>query len=258
MKICFIGNSHLGPLAASSLAMESETNTEKRAFFISRTYGQQPLRIVGDSEVAVLDMVNLDIRSGADSVIFTEEWDHFVIVGFGFSLIAMVESWKDYQPDEFPADLGGQLLTPDLTAEYNDYVVDNTQAGRLISKLREVTNKPISLVPAPLPAEWARTESGERLEAFHSFADESAESFVLRSFAQQKQRFLAKGVGVMTQPNDTVAGSMWTQTEYCLGQPGVEDPKEFFNRRDFYHMNKKFGERLLTSILDQLHEHQES
>lgn len=258
MKICFIGNSHLGPLAVSSRDANAKTEFEKRAFYISRTYGTQVLKLVGETQVATLDMVKIDGKTIVDSTLFTEDWDHFVVMGFGFSVISMVESWKEYQPDALPIDLGGQLLTPEVATSYNNYRVAQSQASRLLATLRKITDKPITLVPAPLPAEWAATESGERLEAFHAFKDNNAERYLLDNFAKQKARFAAQGIDVISQPQESISGSMWTKTSLCLGQPGVSDPKGFFERRDFYHMNKFFGNIMLKSVIDHLYEKQGS
>ncbi|MGP5124575.1 hypothetical protein ACTXJU_17080 [Glutamicibacter ardleyensis] len=256
MKICFIGNSHLGPLAVASQNTRPNSEDEKRKFYISRTYGTQLLKLVGEKQVSTLDMVKIDSKSVTDSTLFTDEWDHFVVVGFGFSVISMVESWKEYQPDALPFDLGGQLLTPELAESYNNYRVAQSQVSRLLTNLRSVTDKPITLVPAPLPAEWAATESGDRLEAFHAFQDASAEKYLLEKFQDQKARFVAQGIRIVDQPQETLSGAMWTKTSLCLGQPQTSDSKGFFERRDFYHMNKSFGKIMLDSIIDNLYEKQ--
>ncbi|MFC9935945.1 hypothetical protein [Glutamicibacter sp. NPDC127525] len=256
MKICFIGNSHLAPLAVTSHGVKPESSTEERKFYISRTYGNQPLKIVGTKDVATLDMVKIEATSTSESTVFAEDWDHFVVLGFGFSVVSMIESWKEYQPDDLPFDLGGQLLTPEVSISYTNHRIAQSQASRLISILRRVTDKPVTLVPAPLPAEWAGTESGERLEAFHAFNDNQAERYLLENYESQKNRFIANGIRVIEQPEESKRGSMWTKTSLCLGQPDAPDERGFFKRRDFYHMNKTFGKMMLSRIISELYEQQ--
>lgn len=256
MKICFIGNSHLAPLAVTSPGVETKFSNEERKFYISRTYGKHILKLIGANEVATLDMVKIDGDASSDSTIFTEEWDHFVVLGLGFSVVSMVENWKEYQPDSLSVDLGGQLLTPEVSAPFINHSVAQSQAARLISILRRVTDKPVTLVPAPLPAEWAATESGDRLEAFHAFKDAEAKQYLLEKYEEQKARFAANGIQVIDQPEETRSDSMWTKTSLCLGQPDASDDKGFFERRDFYHMNKSFGKMMLTRIISELYEKQ--
>lgn len=256
MKICFIGNSHLGPLAVTSSGVAPKFANEERKFYISRTYGNQLLKLVGANDVASLDMVKIDGANNSDSTIFTEEWDQFVVLGFGFSVVSMIESWKEYQPDDLPFDLGGQLLTPQVSNSYMNHRVAHSQASRLISILKRITDKPVTLVPAPLPAEWAGTETGERLKAFHAFKDDSAQRYLIEQYEIQKERFVASGIQVIDQPSETKNGSMWTKTSLCLGQPGTLDERGFFERRDFYHMNKTFGKMMLSRIISELYEQQ--
>jgi len=241
MKICFIGNSHLAPLAVTAHGVEPKFPNEQRKFYISRTYGKQPLKLVGANDVAILDMVKIEGEEASESTIFTEDWDHFVVLGFGFSAVSLIEGWKEYQPDVLPIDLGGQLLTPEVSASYTNHIIAQSQASRLITILRRVTDKPITLVPAPLPAEWAGTESGERLEAFHTFTDNLSEQYLIENYEAQKDRFISNGIRVVDQPEETKSGSIWTKTTFCLGQPDGPDERGFFERRDFYHMNKTFG-----------------
>ncbi|WP_418909112.1 hypothetical protein [Glutamicibacter endophyticus] len=253
MRICFIGNSHLGPLAVSSQDIKAVHDADKRKFYISRTYGTQRLKVVGLNKVSILDMVKIDADSATKSTIFTEDYDQFVIVGFGFSLISIVESWREYQPDDLPAYLGGQLMTKEVAKSYNNYCLAKSQASRLLAELRAVTDKPITLVPAPLPAKWAAEESGERLETFHLFRGAEPARYVHDVFMKQQDRFRAEGIRIVSQPLETIDELIWTKSTLCLGQPGIDDPRGFFEKRDFYHMNKKFGNLMLQEVLDALY-----
>lgn len=253
MKVCFIGNSHLGPIAAVSHTVAAEEPGTKIASFISRTYGTVPLKVIAEADAEVFPFVKIDVRTGADSVLSLDDWDAIVVVGFGFSLIRLVERWGHFQPDSLAADLGGHYLVQEFANDSDDECMDTTQAVRLIRRLREMTVKPIYLVPAPLPAEWAAERDGQSFEPFRKLREAGDEKRSLSAFDRQLRRLPGRRIKPVRQPASLTTGGMWTPSEFCLGRPEDNEEGSFYARGDFYHMNKEFGEIYLREILRTIH-----
>jgi hypothetical protein len=251
MRVCLIGNSHLGPIAAASAHRMREIPELRIGHYIDRTYGKVPLKMVSQTGAETLTSFRVEEGDNISSTVSVEEWDAFAVVGLGFSLIRLVERWTTFQPDRLPASIGKHLLVPDLVDGYDDASMDTTRALGLISKLRALTDKPISLVPGPLPASWVLNRDGGRFDSFHPFSEHRNRAFLLAQYEKQINRVREMGVRVITPPEDTVIDEMWTRTEFCLGQPSDHSPDSFYAKGDFYHMNRDYGDLVSRSIMQE-------
>ncbi len=249
MKICFIGNSHLGPIAAASHVVSSGIPGLEMVHYISRTYGALPLKMFSPTDVESFPYVKIENRQDVDSLINVDDWDAFVIVGFGFSLIRLVEKWVEFQPDSLGVDLGGHLLVPGFVDAYENECMDSTQAVRLMRRVRDMTGKPIYLVPAPFPAEWAGNREGEKFRPFRAIKASGEEPAAISAFERQLRRLPGRRIKPIKQPQSTVTDLMWTDEAFALGQPSERSETSFYARGDFYHMNKTFGEIYLREIV---------
>lgn len=237
MRICLVGNSHLGPIAAAaSRDLENETG-----HFISRTYGKVPLKIMGKNYATVVPEIRIEDKLQVSAILNVDDWDAFVVVGCGFSVVRLVEKWTVYQPEALTLDLGGYLVPDELYSAHENDIMDSSQASRILGQLKEATDKPVYLVPAPLPAEWAGKRDGPRFEPFRIFSDVANRKYLLNRMDFQLDRMISKGVAPIYQPESTSIDSLWTKTEFCLGQPDDTSEGSFYARGDFYHMNKAFG-----------------
>ncbi|BCW85363.1 hypothetical protein NicSoilE8_30360 [Arthrobacter sp. NicSoilE8] len=237
MKISLIGNSHLGPIAAAA----SGDTRHETGHYISRTYGKLPLKIISKNSAVVVPEIRIEDQPHVQSVLNIDDWDAFVVVGCGYSVVRLVENWSEYQPDALPAEIGQYLVPEDLYPGYENEVMDTTQAVRIAVQLQSVTDKPIYLVPAPLPAEWVLRREGGRFESFHPFSDPQCRDYLLGRVSDQLRRLEKRGIRPIVQPGSTIDSQIWTKTEFCLGQPNDTSEKSFYSRGDFYHMNKDFG-----------------
>lgn len=237
MKIGLIGNSHLGPIAAAA----SRDSRHETGRYISRTYGTLPLKLISKNTAEVVREIRIEDQPLVSSVLSVDDWDAFVVVGCGYSLVRLVENWTKFQPDVLPAKIGQYLVPEDLYPGYENAVMDTTQAVRIAGQLQNVTDKPVYLVPAPLPAEWVLGREGGRFKGFHPFANLQCRNYLLGRMSGQLNRLEAKGIKPIVQPDSTIQNHMWTRTEFCLGQPEDTSEKSFYTRGDFYHMNKDFG-----------------
>lgn len=243
-----IGNSHLGPVAQASARRILESPGLLIGHYIDRTYGKVPLRLVGDATFSDMPSILIEESSDISSAVDIAKWDKFVVVGLGFSVIRLVEHWTVFQPDALPFTVGEHLLVPDLVDGYNDAVMDSTKAMNLIRGLRSMTTKPISLVPAPLPAAWVQSRLGERFDPFHTFRNSNSRAYLVDQFENQVNRVRALDVDVLAPPEDAIIDQIWTKNEFCLGEPSNTYADSFYSRGDFYHMNREYGERVSRKI----------
>ncbi|MEE2528804.1 hypothetical protein V1639_07155 [Pseudarthrobacter sp. J75] len=218
--------------------------------YISRTYGALPLKVYSENDADVFSFVKIEDRPGVSSVLSLSDWDAFIVVGFGYSLVRLVEQWGAYQPDFLKADFGGHLLRADFASDYENHCMDTTQAVRLLHRLREMTSKPIYLVPAPLPAEWAAKRDGAKFDAWRAIHEAGDEAHAVAAYERQLRRLPGRRIKPIKQPQATISGTIWTRSEYALGQPNDAADDSFFARGDFYHMNKSFGEIALREIMN--------
>ncbi|OFI39654.1 hypothetical protein BIU82_00900 [Arthrobacter sp. SW1] len=236
-------------MAAVSGAVASSLPDTEVANYISRTYGTVPLKVISESDAEVFPFVKIDGKSGAGSILSLDDWDAIVVVGFGFSLIRLVERWGQFQPDSLNADLGGHYLVPEFSDGNDNECIDSSQAVRLLRRLREMTAKPIYLVPAPLPAEWAAVREGDAFSSYRKLREAGDERRAVAAFDSQLRRLPGRRIKPIRQPQSLTRGGMWTPSEYCLGRPEDAAEGSFYARGDFYHMNKEFGEVYLREIL---------
>lgn len=254
MRICLVGNSHLGPIAAAA----SRDRGSDTGHFISRTYGKVPLKIFGKNHAAVIPEIRIEDKPHVPASINVDDWDAFVVVGCGFSVVRLVEKWTAYQPEALSVELGQYLVPDELYSAYENDIMDSSQAFRIIRQFNEVTDKPVYIVPAPLPAEWAMEREGQRFVPFRKFSDDASRDYLMRRMDFQLARMVENGVTPISQPESTRTGSLWTKTEFCLGQPGDTSEESFYARGDFYHMNKSFGEVYWEEIRRRIHQNFES
>ncbi|XAS65990.1 hypothetical protein V3C33_10720 [Micrococcaceae bacterium Sec5.7] len=229
----------------------SETSGLRIGHYIDRTYGKVPLKLVGRASAGAMASFLIEEGDNISSMVAVEDWDAFVVVGLGFSLVRLVEKWTSFQPDCLSEPVGEHLLVPELVDGYDNAGMDTTKALALIRKLRTLTDKPISLVPGPLPAAWVLNRSGGRFDSFQPFAGYRNRAFLLAQFEKQVNRVRAMGVDVVNPPEETVIDDMWTRTEFCLGQPSDPSPDSFYAKGDFYHMNREYGDLVSRSIMQE-------
>lgn len=254
MRICLIGNSHLGPVAAASSRRMQEAPQMRLGHYIDRTYGKVPIHLTAQDRVETMSSFRLEEGMNISTTVSVPDWDAFVVVGLGFSLIRLVEKWSIFQPDYLSARMGTHLLVPELVDGYDNESMDSTKALDLIGKLRSLTDKPISLVPGPMPAAWVTKRTGGRFDSFLPFVDPRNRAFLLLQFEKQIERLQAKSVRVIRPPADALIDGMWTRNELCLGQPSDASPGSFYARGDFYHMNRMYGDMVSKEIVRSLHD----
>jgi hypothetical protein len=249
MRICFIGNSHLGHAGRAVRALLKDTPHEAD-LFIERSYGTESLAIRHGEGVDALARVPVDPRSGAE--VRVEDYDAFVVVGLMFSLVRQVERSVDFQRDTYRGPRPGQIASEAMYQHYLDGLFDATKARLVMDTLRRVTDRPVWLVPQPLPLSWVRHRTGERFEVFGDLYACGEAERTLADFNRQVERVRQRGVQVLPQPVSTVVDGMFTRDEYGLADPQDQSEESFYQRGDFYHMNADYGREQMQVLFGRM------
>lgn len=249
MRICFIGNSHLGHAGRAVRSLLRDTPHEAD-LFIERSYGTEPLTIHNGAGTHRFDHIPMDPRLGTEFRV--EDYDAFVVVGLMFSLIRQVEGSVDFQRDTYRGPRPGQIASEAMYQHYLDGLFDETKARLVMDTLQQVTDRPIWLVPQPLPLSWVRDRTGERFEVFGDLYAAGEADRTLADFHRQVERVRERGVQVLPQPESTIVDDMFTRSEFGLADPQDQSEKSFYRRGDFYHMNVDFGREQMQSLFGRM------
>jgi hypothetical protein len=249
MRICFIGNSHLGHAGRAVRALLKDTPHEAD-LFIERSYGTEPLAIRHGDGVDTLARVPVDPRSGTE--VRVQDYDAFVVVGLMFSLIRQVERSVDFQRDTYRGPRRGQIASEAMYQHYLDGLFDETKARLVLDILQRATDRPAWLIPQPLPLSWVRERTGERFEVFGDLYASGEVERTLADFHRQTERVRERGVQVLPQPESTVVDGMFTRDEFGLADPRDQTEKSFYRRGDFYHMNADYGREQMQSLFGRM------
>lgn len=245
MRICFIGNSHLGH-AAQAIRSLVKDSPHEADLFVERSYGTEPLTVRAGATERRLERIPLDARR--DTVVDVEAYDAFVVVGLMFALVRQVESSVGFQRDTYRGPTPGAIASEAMYQKYLDSLFDATKASLALETLQESTDKPLWLIPQPLPLSWVRHRAGERFEVFGQLWSNGEADRTLADFRRQVQRVEDRGIHVLAQPESTITDGMFTRDEFGLADPSDLSEKSFYQRGDFYHMNKTFGGEQMRAL----------
>jgi len=249
MRICFIGNSHLGHAGRAVRSLLRGTGHEAD-LFVERSYGTEPLTVRGADREQRLPRIPLDPRG--NTVVDMEAYDAFVVVGLMFALIRQVERSVEFQRDSYRGPRPGQIASEEMYQHYLDALFDATKATQVLDTLTAATDRPVWLVPQPLPLSWVRDRPGERFEVFGSLWQAGEADRTLGDFDRQVRRVEERGINVLRQPESTVVDRMFTHDRFGLADPADTSEKSFYTRGDFYHMNVDYGREVMGALLDGL------
>lgn len=249
MRICLIGNSHLGHAGRAVRSLLRDT-PHAADLFIERSYGTEPLTIHSGEGAHRFEHIPMDPRLGTE--VRMEDYDAFVVVGLMFSLIRQVEASVDFQRDTYRGPRRGQIASEAMYQHFLDGLFDATKARLVMDTLQQATDRPVWLIPQPLPLSWVRNRTGERFEVFGDLHASGETERTLADFHRQVERVRERGVQVLPQPESTVEDEMFTRDEFGLADPQDQSEKSFYRRGDFYHMNVDYGREQMQSLFSGL------
>lgn len=230
MKICVIGNSHVGALKRAWDSMPDRHQWANINFFAARGRGLEGL-VVNDGklvpETGFLKR-SLEFTSGGKQVIDPNEYD--ILLVYGLHANGLFISPKRH------------YSVAVLKQAANDHVT-GTLSFNIIRKIRELTDKKIFTGHNPLRAFRGKEVKVVEPEAY-LFGLEVMNNFVYSSIGSE----------LVAQPLHTIVNGRFTSPLFSQGSKrlsiGDKHDDEHHPENDCGHMNDEFGAEWLSSFLD--------
>ncbi|WP_198036700.1 hypothetical protein [Halomonas sp. GT] len=230
MKICVIGNSHVGALKRAWKSMPDRHSSATITFFASRGKSLEGLVADGGKLIPETEALkkSLEFTSGGKQLIDPDEYDIFLV--YGLSARGLFISPKRHY--SFAV----------LKQAAFDHV-DGTLSFNLVRKIRELTEKTVFVGHNPLGAFRGVEFKVVEPEAY-LFGLEVANDFVYSSIDSE----------LVAQPSYTIVSGRFTHPSFSKGSKrlsiGDKFDDETHPENDYGHMNDEFGAAWLTSFLD--------
>lgn len=252
MKLCLIGDSHLGHIKPVWDARREDFPGWSAGFKVERTYGTEPLTIrsADGGEQIVLE----DIRVAYSPEVAVGDWDVFIVFGMHFSVAAMAKTYPAYRSDAFSPRSGVYALSDQ---GYRDAMWDhywNSKAGRVIQSVQAYSDRPIVYVQQPNPLSWVRNRDEDRLREFGLIDRQGDAPRLAERYGDMLTRLEGMGVAVVRQPAATVIDAIFTKSEFGLADPSDTSPESLYTKGDYFHMGTAYGHVVLDQVAEQVRE----
>lgn len=250
MKLCVIGNSHVGMLAEA--ARDAPPPGVDLTFFARSGRGPEGVRMRGGRMRAVNpDFRRALAKMGMPEVLEIASFDAFVLVGMTatvFSLLPMLQTHRVFGWPAETEDLERPLVSEAaLEAELRAAIAGNLAAD-LLAKIRRASTAPVLLVPQPAPSE-AVLYDGARHVGLRRIHRRQQGRVVMACLAHAHATALHDaGLRVVAQPPETLAHDFLTAAHFMRGagrlNPGGRQPED-----DILHANGTYGELVLSQVI---------
>lgn len=232
MKICIIGNSHVGALKRAWESMSSFHNAAEIVFFADRGRGLDEIAINGKVLAPKTKRLqkSFEFTSGGKKVIDPIEYDFFLV--YGLDSKAFFISPKRYY---------SEVVLKQASADH----VSKTLSFKLVEYIRALSDKNIYLGHAPLPA-----YKGSDFKVI------SPEGYLMGLDVINDFVFSDVGAHMIMQPKDTIVSGKYTHPDLSVGSKrlsiGDRLDDEHHPENDHGHMNDKFGAKWLTAFFEKI------
>lgn len=228
MKICVIGNSHVGALKLAWDELRLDYPGKEFTFFACGGSGMKEMVVSNGRFIAgnVRLKRRLEYTSGGVGEVVPEDYDLFLVYGLGLA------------------------LTPfDETAFYSLAVKEAARKDRLEKSLnfrvcellRTITNKPVFIAHNPFPSQALK--KGKRVSIDK-----------VREEVSWCKKFLECRASFVSQPEVTIVDGFYTKQEYSKGsrklETGDKDDGDLHPEDDFTHMNVEYGKVWVRDFFD--------
>lgn len=262
MKLCVIGNSHAGMLAAAF--RDAPLPGVDVTFFARQGKALDQVRLrAGELRMPNRDARKAMAKMGMPGRIRVDAFDAFVIVGMtatAFALAPMVAGHAVYGWPSAMAEIeasgrtGRPLMSvAALTAALRAAIEGNTACG-MIAKIRRQSRAPILLVPQPYPSVdvLARKDSFQGFRQLHRRGDGAAAAAVLDAAHREVFGPMA-ALRYLPPPGGTVAEGFLTQSRFTRGATRLDATGQQPDA-DILHANAAYGALVAQQIARELEE----
>lgn len=247
MKLCFIGDSHLGHIVPVWKEKAAADSTMQAGFHIERTYGTLPLTLLSSSE-KVAEFT--DITCAYSAEVDIDSYDAFIVFGMHYSLTALAKTHPLYRSSQSNGNKSAYLLSDSAYTAMTDELFQYSKAKRVIDALKGNTERPIFYAQQPMPLEWIVARQDKGLGFFGKIVESGDLQLLLENYELMLSRLESEGIHVLRQPSQTFASPGFTKAEYGLADASDQSPESPYSKGDYFHMNSSYGELITEDILN--------
>jgi len=244
MSVCLIGDSHIGALLLGWRTIRDEFPE------VQITPFGAPRDLVGELNVSDGRLVCPDTRlrrhfarlsGGADAI--TGDYDRYLVCGVGWGIRFLLAAIGKFRSEDQVTD-DRIPLSEDCYARAMAGLLRDSLSMQTVTKLRQITSRPIGVIPVPMPGEAARSPIYKRL-------CDSGDAQKIASHFMSAAMIVAKEAGAefLQQPPETLSNPIQTLLFYkrdavrlFVGNLDTEH-----GEKDYQHMNAAYGELVLRA-----------
>lgn len=231
MKICILGNSHVGSLKRGWDIIHADHQEHQITFFASRADGMANLRLENQALVPCTPQLLNDIlyTSGGMKEVSLLAYDVYFLYGLGFTLPTM------------DSRLSSEVMMHQCLDNFGCSLI-----FKIAEQIRSISASPIFIGHRPQAALTGISEPRPNSLDYEAV------------FSHMSNAVGASNAVLVEQPLMTLAENVWnTKMEYSSGSTVLDVGDEYSNQphppTDVLHMNDIFGRLYLQNFLSFLH-----
>jgi hypothetical protein len=244
-RVAIIGNSHAGKFYTAYNEIKESCGISID-FFIERSAGSFPLCITDGGKEHIFE----DILLVSDNKLNIRNFDAVLIIGLGVGFEQVTLTYSKFRSVSHNNQGAPYLISQDCFEASVVGILEKSKALRVADLCLDMAARNVSIVPAPYPMHWVISREGEAYSVFKEMSeggDDTSMNNLLSSFFGKLRE---RGVSVVEQPEETIAGSCYTLTEFGLSDPNQEeDPSSYYSKGDYKHGNLEFARTHLKKAL---------
>jgi len=256
MKLCVIGNSHVGMLRAAARGLGPDG--PEITFFAKAGTGLEKATISGSVIAAAdPDLRAAQARFGMPETIDVSAFDAAILVAGTASVYSALRILQTFRVSGWPSardGTGSELAVPALMSEraFVAALADEARAGlshRFAKALRQASRVPLYLVPQPFPSERVFESARPSEYGFLRARWRGDGPLMAASLARAIDTAFGEidEVTVLHQPADTIAHGFTTAQAYTRDAVQVDGdtPQQ---AQDLLHVGPAYGTRVLGRV----------
>jgi hypothetical protein len=252
IKVCLIGDSHLGVLQTATVDTAIRQSHEL-VFFACHVQFVSALVLAGRKLISTDAELTEKLQqfSGGLDHIDVDAYDEFVIIGHGFDIKQLVGRYSRFVADSMPGGANGNYLLSDACyLSMGEQACQALQAFRLTAAIRSVCDKPVTVISGPNPSQGLDEALVPEWCLPYFTAVRNGDDMVLGGLFREVCARLARKnkVKVIPPPPEAAANGVLNKFEYSQ-LDGAANNGKLMNA--MVHGNTKYGTLLLPYIFGQ-------
>jgi hypothetical protein len=237
MRLCIIGNSHIGCFKWAWPTIGPESERFRETFFGAPHKSVCATRLKGNALLPVEDAKpHFKLASGGLDRIRLDRYDAYLLVGLGFGVGNPGRVYEKHRLARHA--LAGEFVISEACMEEStDDALRSSPALNIARMIRSVSAAPIVVSPTPQPLQKILSVEGG---GDSRWSEDDVRQYLYWVFCRSAVRTAAReGISVFLQPEETLRDGF---TRWRFGF-GAERPA------DYQHMKKEFGHLILSELL---------